>query len=142
MNTSMKTTIKNNLLAIISLLVALSALTYNSWRNELSEENRNFRAAGFEILREAAHLQLVVDQATYSKDKDLADPIQGWVRVNLVLSLSRIIGEPVNTQAKDLKQVWQDNWQVLYTSEEANKVVSNKIRELNRAVEEKVAALN
>jgi len=32
--------IKNNLLAIISLVVAFSALGYNTWRNELTEHNR------------------------------------------------------------------------------------------------------
>ncbi|MCW8997725.1 MAG: hypothetical protein OQK04_03265, partial [Kangiellaceae bacterium] len=111
-------------MAIISLVIALTALSYNSWRNELSEENRNYRAAGFEILREAAHLQLVVDQATYSTNKEQVDPIQGWVRVNLILSLSKIIGEPVRGKASALKTVWQDKWPILYSSEEANKTVS------------------
>ncbi len=32
--------IKRNQLAIISLVVALIALGYNTWRNELTEENR------------------------------------------------------------------------------------------------------
>ena len=42
--------IRNNLVAIISLVVAISSLSYNTWRNELTEENRNIRFAGFEVI--------------------------------------------------------------------------------------------
>ena len=55
--------LKNNVLAVVSIIIAIMALSYNSWRNEVSESNRNQRAAGFEIMREAAHLQLLVDRA-------------------------------------------------------------------------------
>ncbi|MCG8509145.1 MAG: aldehyde ferredoxin oxidoreductase C-terminal domain-containing protein, partial [Rhodospirillales bacterium] len=34
-------------LAVISLVVALTALGTNTWRNELTEYNRNIRHAGF-----------------------------------------------------------------------------------------------
>jgi hypothetical protein len=42
--------ILGNALAVISLCVALSALGYNTWRNELTEHKRNIRQAGFEML--------------------------------------------------------------------------------------------
>jgi len=45
-----------NLLAMISLFVALSALGYNTWRNELTEQNRNVRQAGFEMLLHVGEL--------------------------------------------------------------------------------------
>ena len=50
-----------NLLAIISLLIALASLSYNTWRNDATEQNRNQRAAGFALLQELAALQLLVD---------------------------------------------------------------------------------
>ena len=49
-------------LAVISLVVALSALSYNTWRNEQTEHNRNIRQAGFEMLLHIGALQRV----TYS----------------------------------------------------------------------------
>lgn len=46
----MREQLRNNLVALISLFIALSALGYNTWRNERTERNRNIRAAGFESL--------------------------------------------------------------------------------------------
>lgn len=41
----MREQIRNNAVALISLVVALAALGYNTWRNERTEANRNLRAA-------------------------------------------------------------------------------------------------
>lgn len=57
---SLKDQLRNNLVAIISLAVALTALGYSTWRNERTEQNRNVRAAGFELLSEIGALQQVV----------------------------------------------------------------------------------
>lgn len=133
--------LKNNLLAVISLIVAITALSYNSWRNEVSEDNRNQRAAGFEILREAAHLQLLVDQATYGDEETKSDPIQGWVRVNLILSLSKLTDKETIQSASSLKISWQENWEDIYTNEKANVRVSNSIESLNRTVSEHLSTL-
>ena len=67
-----------NLLAIISLVVALSALGYNTYRNELTEENRNVRFAGFSLLQELAEMQQLIDYAHYDKDAVKGNPITGW----------------------------------------------------------------
>jgi hypothetical protein len=48
----MRTQIQRNTLALISLVVALTSVSYNTWRNERTERNRNVRAATFEGLRE------------------------------------------------------------------------------------------
>lgn len=39
--------IRRNAVAIISLIVALTSLGYNTYRNELSEANRTVRQVGF-----------------------------------------------------------------------------------------------
>ena len=52
--------IRNNAVAIISLVVALTGLGYNTWRNEESEANRNIRDAGLFMMKEISHLQEVV----------------------------------------------------------------------------------
>ncbi len=134
--------LKQNLLAIISLIIAISALSYTSWRNEQSEYNRNQRTAGFEILRESSHLQLLVDRATYDTSSEKADPIQGWVRVNLILSLAKLTVPSITQTAEQLKQTWQNNWELVYTSEEANRKVSDAIESLNQSVREHLKSLN
>jgi hypothetical protein len=41
---TIKSQIGRHSVALISLLVALSSLAYNTWRNEQTEENRNIRS--------------------------------------------------------------------------------------------------
>ena len=42
--------IRSNSVALISLSVALIALSYNTWRNETTESQRNIRQASFRVL--------------------------------------------------------------------------------------------
>jgi len=129
-----KKQLKQNLLAILSIAIAISALAYNSWRNELSEENRNYRAAGFEIMREAAHLQYLIELTTYASDKKKEDPISGWVKVNLIVSLSKLMMPEILVSAENLKISWIDNLSSLGESETANQ----RITEANEALVAKV----
>jgi hypothetical protein len=71
------TQIKRNQLAIISLVVALMALSYNTWRNELTEENRTIRKAGFEMLVHIGELQRITYLAHYDQDKVGGNPRKG-----------------------------------------------------------------
>jgi hypothetical protein len=56
--------IRANVAAITSPLVAVFSLTCNTWRNELTEEKRKVRHAGFEVLRKPGELQQVYFPAT------------------------------------------------------------------------------
>jgi hypothetical protein len=51
----------------ISLAVALSSLAYNSWRNEKTEDNRNIRTAGVELLLTLGELERVIFSAITTK---------------------------------------------------------------------------
>lgn len=128
-----KQTLKNNWLSLLSLVVALTALFYNTWRNEQTELNRNYRASGFEIVREIAKLQLLVDQMFYAPESN-DNAIEGWTRINFIVSLSAIMPLPVKQRADDLKQVWSKQWQVLNKQESANQLIT----EANRALEQEV----
>ncbi len=132
---------KRNLLALISLLVALTALSYNTWRNELTESNRNIRAAGFEVLREAAHLQLLIDRAYYAPEESKPDPIEGWARVNLIVALSDVMPEEVHLAALQLKSTWSEKWRFVYETETANEEVTRVNRELEKEVTQLLTSL-
>ena len=79
--------IKRNQLAIISLLVALTALGYNTWRNELTESNRTVREAGFEMLVHIGELQRITYLAHYDQDKVGGNPRMGWTEILLLKDL-------------------------------------------------------
>ncbi len=105
--------IQRNLLAIISLAVAISALSYNTWRNETTEVNRNIRLASFEILVQLGRLQIITDHAHYGNDSDMGNPITGWGHVAMIEDLSFLMPEPLPAMATNLKQTWQTNWEGL-----------------------------
>lgn len=127
-NLNLKQQLKQNLLAILSILIAVSALGYNSWRNEQSEDNRNYRAAGFEIMKESAQLQYLIDRITYvESDSDVKkdnDPIVGWVTVNQIVSLSQLMMPEIKNKADRLKLVWTEHYENLSVDQSANKKIT------------------
>jgi len=129
-------------LSLISLIVAVTALTYNTWRNELTESNRNVRASGFEILREVAYLQLLVDQAFYAPEQVKTDPIVGWTKVNFIQSLTYVMPKNVQVAATDLKIIWQENWEHIDERKRANEVITAANKELEQAVLKSLRNLN
>jgi len=106
--------IRRNAVALISLVVALSALGYNTWRNEKSEENRNHRQAAFEILLKLNQLQQVVFHRRYDNDDtDKGNPRVGWTIVLTIRDLSQLLDPPLPGIASGLQATWGDNWQDL-----------------------------
>ena len=79
---------RSNAVALISLAVALSSLSYNTWRNERTEANRNVRLAAFEVLKNLGELQVTVNFAYFAKNEQLGNPMAGWGRVALISDLS------------------------------------------------------
>lgn len=126
--------IQRNLLAIISLAVAISALSYNTWRNETTEINRNIRLASFEILVQLGKLQIITDHAHYGKDKKMGNPITGWGHVSMVEDLSFLMPEPMPEMAKDLKEVWQKNWESLGKKQSSATKISEEISSMRKTV--------
>ncbi len=122
--------IRNNLLAIISLAVALVALSYNTWRNELTEHNRNIRFAGFEIIRHLGELQRITYLVHYDKALNRQTPRDGWAEVLVLRDLSQVMPARVPAVAQALLDQWRDNWQELGKSDVAVSNIDNAINDL------------
>ncbi len=103
--------VRRNAVALISLVVAITSLGYNTWRNEASEGNRNQRLISIELLRNLSQLQGVVYHHVWDKDyEDKGNLRTAWVYVLTVKDLSRTLGEPVPESATTLWQVWNENY--------------------------------
>ncbi len=102
--------IKNNLLAIISLFVALG---YNTWRNESSEANRNVRQAGFEIIKHVGELQKIAYVAHFDRKNLKTDTKIAWTEVLILKELSRLMPVVIQNKADTLTTVWEKNWRGL-----------------------------
>lgn len=103
-----------NAVALISLAVAISSLAYNTWRNEVSEYNRNQRAISIEVLRHTGEFQEVVFHNAWDMDTSgKGNPRTGWVHVLAIRDLSRVLDGDVSASALRLHQAWQAEWSAI-----------------------------
>jgi hypothetical protein len=99
--------LRDNLVAITSLVVALSALGYNTWRNERTERNRNIRVAGIELLGEIGSLQQIIFYAQYAQGDARGDLRMGWADVLTIQDLAAMMPPEVEREAAALGAVWE-----------------------------------
>lgn len=105
--------IRDNLVAIISLFVAAFSLVYAAWRQEVTEDQRTVRQAGFEILRNLGELQIIADHAQFTGDPMQGNPVTGWGRVLMIRDLAKLMPAPTQKHADALHQTWEKEWQGL-----------------------------
>lgn len=120
--------LKRNSVAFISVIIAVSSLSYNTWRNEKTEDNRNQRFAAFEVLLKLGELQQVVFHTHYDKENsDNWNPRTGWTYVLTIRDLSRVSGKQMTDQAEDLYSVWQNNWHQLGKEQKEVSAITDSI---------------
>ncbi len=111
-NRSIRDQLRRNAVALISLVVALSTLSYSTWRNEKSEDNRNHRQAAFEILLKLNEFQQVVFHHRYDMDyTDKGNPRLGWTYVLTIRDLAQVLDSPLPQGADSLVSTWSDHWE-------------------------------
>jgi len=134
--------VHRNLLAIISLVVAVSALAYNTYRNELTEDNRNRRFAGSSMLQELSELQLLIDYAHYDKDTVKGNPISGWGHLLYLKDMSYLVSGEIAFETEALTKVWGLEWQKVRDDEASNQRVTAAINALRDQVRHTMESLD
>ncbi|MDX1403785.1 MAG: hypothetical protein R3192_04570 [Woeseiaceae bacterium] len=139
-------TLKNQLsrhsVALVSLVIALTSLAYNTWRNEQTEENRNVRAAGIEVLLKLGEVDRVVFYSHYDRDDSKENPRTGWAYVLTVRDMASLMHEPARTSGAELVSSWQANWSGLGNDDKAANTISDAIDKARNDVLEVLAALD
>lgn len=108
---SLKKQLRRHSVALISLVVAVTSLAYNTWRNERTEYNRNQRVLSVEILQKLENLQELVYYNHYDRDTvTRGNPRSGWAIVLTIRELSQILEPPLPAAAESLYQTWDANW--------------------------------
>ena len=121
---SLKDQVRRNLVALISLVVAITSLSYNSWRNEASEENRTQRLVSIEVLMRLGDLQQLVWHHHWDQDfEDKGNLRTGWTLVLVMRDISQILDEPLPASTQTLLQVWEQQSEDLDTSRDAEQAV-------------------
>jgi hypothetical protein len=124
------TQFRANIVAITSVIVALTGMAYNTYRNEKTEINHNVRAAAFETLKNLGEAQIVVEYAHFRKDRVLGDPRRGWGRMTLIHDLAQVLPAPGPEEADALLAAWRDNVDALENDAEAMIKITDEIQRL------------
>lgn len=122
--------LRANLVALVSLLVALSTLGYSAWRHEVTEDNRTLREAAFAMLRTTEELQSVVDFAHYDGNPEAGNPIKGWGKVLYLRDLGIVMPAQVQVRTRDLQLAWEHDWEALQRVEAAAQRITAAIEAL------------
>lgn len=128
---NIKEQLRRNTVALISLVVAITSLSYNTWRNEQSEENRTQRLVAIEILLKLGQLQQLVYHNHYDGDVEhKGNPRTGWTLVLTVRDISQILPAPLPEAAESLRVTWGQNWRALPDSTESKDAIEDGIESL------------
>ena len=119
--------IKNHFIAIISLIIAITALTYNTWREEETEKNRTIRLAAFEVLKNLGELQAVVNYAHFETENKMGNSITGWGHIALISDLSTLLPPSIPQTVSNLTKTWGANYKSLGTSDKSVEEISQEI---------------
>lgn len=127
--------LKRNVVALISLCVAITALGYNTWRNETTESHRNVRQGSFAMLEQLGQLQQLVDQRFYADKRDDINRITCWGKVTLVRDMGPLVSPAVDAKAAALFETWSGELEALDEGDaQAEKKVSSAIGALRGQV--------
>jgi hypothetical protein len=122
--------IKINIVAIVSVIVALTGLAYNTYRNERTEQNRNIRVAAFETLKSLGEAQIIVEYAHFRKNRQLGDPVQGIGRAMYIRDLTRVLPPPAPDDGERLWVAWRDNADKVENDTDAMIAITDEIQRL------------
>ena len=108
---SLKSQLQRNFVALVSIVIAVSSLSYNTWRNEKTEDNRNQRLASLQVILKLGELQELVFHSHYDRDEvDKGAPRTGWALVLTVRDLAQVLEAPLPESAANLVTVWGERW--------------------------------
>jgi len=126
--------LKTNMVALISLVTAISGITYNTWRDHQNEVNDNMRNAAFVVLSDLGELQTIINYAHFEQDNVKGNPIEGWKHVIMIRDLSRLLKSNANIEGDKLYKDWQKNWEKLGEDNKTELLISTQITNTRQAV--------
>lgn len=130
-NNSFKEQVRRNLVALISLVIAITSLSYNTWRNEKSEENRTQRVVAIEALLKLGELQQLVYHHHYDRDtEDKGNLRTGWTLVLVIRDITQILEHPLPAASEGLRKTWDEHFQTLGASDASRDAIESGINSL------------
>jgi hypothetical protein len=142
LSATIRSQLRNNAIAIISLIVALASFSYTAWRMERSEHNLTTRDAAFHMLAALGEMKQVVYHGHYDHDEVGGNPRTGWVYVETIRDFGSAMPAPVPAKAEALMQSWQKHWEGIGTRDEDADSITDALDDCRAAVVETVRSLH
>lgn len=121
---NVKEQLRRNTVALISLVVAITSLGYNTWRNEASETNRTQRLVALEVLMKLGELQQLTWHHHYDRDfEDKGNLRTGWTLVLVIRDICQILDRPLPDSTTNLYKTWSEHSDDLDSSAEAKDAI-------------------
>ncbi len=123
-NRSIREQLRRNTVALISLVIAITSLGYNTWRNEASEYNRNQRLVSIELLLMLGDLQQLTMDRHYGENIDGPALLRaGWAKVLTIRDIAQVAEGGVPDAAETLYETWNSRYAELGEVTEAKDAV-------------------
>jgi len=119
------------MVALISLAVAVTGLGYNTWRNELSEHNRNQRLVSIQLLLMLGDLQQLTLEKHYgdAAERDAVNR-RAWAKILSISDLAQISEGSVPESAGTLYDSWSSDYDELGTNTAAKDRIISALDEV------------
>lgn len=125
-----KAALARHAVALISVLIATLSLSYNTWRNEHTEYNRNLRVASFELLLKLGQLKELMYLGHYDHDIQRGNPRTGWSYVLTIQDLSLVLPESLQQDAEKLNNIWGNNWESISKDDKGVELIDDAIDQM------------
>jgi hypothetical protein len=143
MTTTLRSQLRDNFVALVSLTVALASFSYTAWRMEHSETNLTTRQAAFQLLTALGQMQELVYLAHYDHDAMRGNPRSGWVYVMTINDFSATMPASVQSRAAALLVVWRNHWEGLMATRDTDAdAISDALEACRGAVVTELRALH
>lgn len=140
---SFKEQVRRNLVALISLAVAVTSLGYNTWRNEASEHNRNQRLVSIEVLLLLGDLQQLTMDRHYGKNIDAEAVLRkAWAKVLTIRDIAQVAEGNVPDAAEELYQTWNEDYDLLGANVAAKDRVLDSLEAVRAATHDVLRSLD
>jgi hypothetical protein len=138
---AMKSQLRADAIALLSLVIALGSFSYTAWRMQRSEHNMTTRDGAFQMLVALGALKQVVYHGHYDHDSVGGNPRTGWVYVETIRDFGSTMPAPIPAKAEGLLQSWKVHWEGIGTRDEDADSITDAIDACSTAVVETVRSL-
>ena len=108
-------TLTKQLLPLLSVIIAVSALLYSTWRSETTEVQRSLRQAGFAVMERMTAFEghVFVMAYTPADGRMGNEPFMAWAAAREIRDLSSVLPEPIPDAANRVFTSWSGNFSAL-----------------------------